>query len=345
VLNKNVWFLDPLPRRELPALLHAASAVIVGAAPQLAFDALAAGRPVILTADGAPKDDVCELIESRGAGLGLPAHDIPAAAQELLDFLKDSDGVRRAGHQAAALAAGRFNMDRVAHEIRGAIEDTVAADPRHAVLRRRTLRTKRALDIVLSLTALIVLSPVFVVLAIAVATKLGWPVFFTQARTGLRGRIFRIVKFRSMTEAKDSAGVLLPDAERLTAFGQFLRRTSLDELPELLNVLKGDMSLVGPRPLLPEYLPYYTPEQRRRHDIAPGVTGWSQVNGRNALTWEDKFALDTWYVDNVSLWLDLKILLKTLWIAVTGHGVSADGHATMPRFDEIMARRQGAEDV
>jgi lipopolysaccharide/colanic/teichoic acid biosynthesis glycosyltransferase len=148
-----------------------------------------------------------------------------------------------------------------------------------------------------------------------------------------------------MTDAKDNTGVLLPDAARLTPFGQFLRRTSLDELPELLNVLKGDMSLVGPRPLLPEYLPYYTPEQRRRHDIAPGITGWSQINGRNALTWEDKFALDTWYVDNVDLGLDLNILLKTFWIAVTGHGVSAEGHATMPRFDEIMARRQGAEDV
>ena len=346
LLNKNVWFLDPLPRRDLPALLGAAAAVIVGgndgtAGGALAFDALAASRPVILTASGWQR----ELIEGRGAGMGLPENDIPAAARELVDFLKDGDGLRRAGQQAAALAAGRFSMDRVAGEIRQLIEEAVAADPRQAVLRRRALRAKRAFDIVISATALVILSPVFLALAVAAQIKMGWPAFFTQTRTGLRGKLFRIVKFRTMTNAKDGAGNLLPDSERLTPFGRFMRRSSLDELPELWNVLKGDMSLVGPRPLLPEYLPYYTPEQRRRHDVAPGLTGWSQVNGRNALTWEDKFALDTWYVDNLSLWLDLKILMKTLWIAVSGKGISAEGHATMPRFDEIMARRQGAEDV
>ena len=346
VLNKNVWFLEPLPRRELPSLLGAAAAVIVGATDggaggALAFDALAAARPVILTASGWQR----ELIEGRGAGMGLPENDIPAAARELVDFLKDGDGLRRAGQQAAALAAGRFTMDRVVGEVRGAIEDAVTADPRHAVQRRRTLRVKRIFDIVMSLAALIILSPVFLGLAVAVQIKMGWPFLFTQARTGLKGKIFRIVKFRTMTDAKDSAGNLLPDSERLTPFGHFMRRSSLDELPELFNVLKGDMSLVGPRPLLPEYLPYYTPEQRRRHDVTPGLTGWSQVNGRNALTWEDKFALDAWYVDNISLGLDFKILLKTIWIIVRGHGVAAEGHATMPRFDEIMARRQGAEDV
>jgi len=192
---------------------------------------------------------------------------------------------------------------------------------------------------------LVILSPVLLGLGIAALIKMGWPALFTQARTGLKGKIFRIVKFRSMTNAKDPAGNLLPDAERLTPFGRFLRRTSLDELPELFNVLTGDMSLVGPRPLLPEYLPYYSPEQRRRHDVAPGLTGWTQINGRNALTWEDKFALDTWYVDNVSLGLDVKILFKTLGIILSGRGVNAEGHATMPRFDEIVARRQGAEDV
>jgi sugar transferase EpsL len=307
----------------------------------IAFDALAAARPVILVGGGWRR----ELIEGRGAGMGLPEHDVAAAAREIVDFMRDGDGLKRAGQQASALAAGRFNIERVASDVRGAIEDAVAADPRAAVMRRRTLRAKRMMDIVISLSALVILSPVLLGLGIAAAIKMGWPVLFTQARTGLKGKIFRIVKFRSMTNAKDPAGNLLPDAERLTPFGRFLRRSSLDELPELFNVLTGDMSLVGPRPLLPEYLPYYSPEQRRRHDVAPGLTGWSQINGRNALTWEDKFALDTWYVDNVSLWLDVKILFRTLGIMLSGRGVNAEGHATMPRFDEIVARRQGAEDV
>ncbi|MGZ6228576.1 MAG: sugar transferase [Candidatus Binataceae bacterium] len=212
-------------------------------------------------------------------------------------------------------------------------------------MRRRMLATKRGIDVVISLAALIVLSPVLLIIAVAIMIKMGWPPVFSQERPGLQGRLFRIYKFRTMTAARDAEGALLPDEQRLTPLGKFLRRTSLDELPELFNVLKGDMSLVGPRPLLPEYLAHYTTEQRRRHDLRPGMSGWSQVNGRNALTWEEKFVLDVWYVDHLSLWLDLKILARTAWIALAGHGVSAPGHATMPRFDEIMARREGAEDV
>ena len=348
VLNKSVWFLDALPRGALPPLLGAATAVIVdgdGLAPRRSsgvfFEALAASRPVIVTSAGWQRD----LIEGRGAGLGLPENDPAAAARELVDFLKDGDGLRRANQQAAALAAGRLNIDRIAGEIRAIIENNVAADPRRAVLHRRTLRRKRVFDILLSLAGLLILSPVMAGLALAVMVDMrGW-FLFTQMRTGLKGRLFRIYKFRSMSHAKDSVGTLLPDEDRLSPFGRFLRRSSLDELPALFNVLMGDMSLVGPRPLLPEYLPFYTPEQRRRHDVAPGITGWSQVNGRNSLTWEEKFALDLWYVDHVSLWLDFKIMLRTLWVALSGRGVNAEGHATMPRFDEIMARRQGAEDV
>lgn len=197
------------------------------------------------------------------------------------------------------------------------------------------LYIKRLLDIILALICLIPFSPVIVLVAVLVYVKLGWPVLFRQERPGYKGRTFRIYKFCSMNDARDTHGNLLPDAERLTAFGQFLRRNSLDELPELLNVLRGDMSLVGPRPLLMHYLDHYTPEQARRHEVRPGITGWAQINGRNALSWEEKFALDVWYVDNVSLWLDLKILVLTVWKVLRRDGISQDGHATMPQFADI----------
>ncbi|RMF01918.1 MAG: sugar transferase, partial [Alphaproteobacteria bacterium] len=169
----------------------------------------------------------------------------------------------------------------------------------------------------------------------------GRPVIFAQRRPGLHAKPFTMYKFRTMRDARGPDGTPLPDAQRLTPFGRFLRRTSLDELPEFWNVLKGDMSLVGPRPLLMEYLDLYTSEQARRHEVRPGITGWAQVNGRNALTWEEKFAHDVWYVDNRSLALDFRILLKTLASALTGHGVSAEGHATMPPFTGSMPKETG----
>lgn len=162
--------------------------------------------------------------------------------------------------------------------------------------------------------------------------KLGAPVFFTHERPGLHGNPFRMIKFRTMIDAFDSVGNPLPDADRLTPFGEFLRKFSLDELPELWNVLKGDMSLVGPRPLLMAYLPLYSPAQLKRHNVKPGITGWAQVNGRNAISWEQKFELDVWYVENQSFWLDVKILFKTLFKVMKREGVSHDGEATMPRF-------------
>lgn len=194
------------------------------------------------------------------------------------------------------------------------------------------LAAKRLMDLALTIPGLILLSPLMVIIAVAVALSLGRPVLFIQERPGLHGKPFRMYKFRTMREAYDSSGTPLPDHERLTPLGRFLRSTSLDELPELWNVLRGEMSLVGPRPLLMEYLDLYTPEQARRHLVPPGITGWAQVNGRNALTWEEKFALDTWYVDNWSLWLDVKILCLTVLAVFTRRGVSAEGHATMPRF-------------
>jgi lipopolysaccharide/colanic/teichoic acid biosynthesis glycosyltransferase len=191
---------------------------------------------------------------------------------------------------------------------------------------------KRLTDIALSSIGLLLLAPLILVLAVLVRVRLGSPVLFRQERPGLHGTPFTILKFRTMTDECDESGNLLPDDQRLTRFGRFLRASSMDELPELWNVLRGDMSLVGPRPLLMEYLPLYTPEQARRNEVRPGITGWAQVNGRNALSWEEKFKLDVWYVDNQSLWLDLKILFLTVMKVLVREGISGEGHATMERF-------------
>jgi len=199
---------------------------------------------------------------------------------------------------------------------------------------------KRLMDIAGALVALLLLSPVLLALFVMVRWKLGVPVLFRQVRPGVGGKPFKMMKFRTMTGERGADGELLPDEQRLVPFGQFLRSTSLDELPELFNVLKGDMSLVGPRPLLVEYLPLYSPEQARRHEVRPGVTGWAQINGRNALSWEEKFALDVWYVDNQSLWLDIKILLLTVLKVVKRDGISHDGEATMPRFVGSLKRKE-----
>ncbi len=188
------------------------------------------------------------------------------------------------------------------------------------------------MDIVISLAAIIVLGPFLIVMMALIRRRLGSPVFFRQPRTGLRGRTFQMLKFRTMTDERDANGELLPDKDRLTPFGRWLRSTSIDELPELFVILKGDMSLVGPRPLLPRYLPRYSPEQARRHEVKPGLTGWAQVNGRNAISWEQKFAYDVWYVENQSLWLDIKILFLTVLVGLKREGISAVNDATMPEF-------------
>jgi lipopolysaccharide/colanic/teichoic acid biosynthesis glycosyltransferase len=191
---------------------------------------------------------------------------------------------------------------------------------------------KRFFDFMISLFALLLLWPVILAVALLVRLFLGKPVFFRQQRPGLNGQPLEIIKFRTMREAVDTSSKLLPDAERLTAFGRFLRASSLDELPELWNVLKGDMSLVGPRPLLMQYLSRYTPEQARRHEVRPGLTGWAQVNGRNALTWEERFKLDVWYVDHRSFLLDLKIIFMTIWKILKREGINQPGQATMEEF-------------
>lgn len=191
---------------------------------------------------------------------------------------------------------------------------------------------KRFFDFTAAFFALLILAVPFAVLAFLVRRKLGSPVLFRQLRPGLHGRPFEMIKFRTMTDDRFPDGTLMPDGERLTGFGRWLRATSLDELPELWNVIRGDMSLVGPRPLLMSYLPLYSPFQARRHEVRPGITGWAQVNGRNAVSWEERFRLDVWYVENQSFFLDLKILAMTVRTAVRREGISAPGEATMPRF-------------
>jgi lipopolysaccharide/colanic/teichoic acid biosynthesis glycosyltransferase len=191
---------------------------------------------------------------------------------------------------------------------------------------------KRALDVAVAAVVLLLASPLMALAALAIRLRMGSPVLFRQTRPGLGGRPFQILKFRTMMDAVDAEGNPLPDEARITAVGEFLRRSSIDELPQMWNVLRGDMSLVGPRPLLMEYLERYTPEQARRHEVRPGVTGWTQVNGRNALSWEEKFRLDVWYVDHRSFWLDLRILAMTALRVVRPRGISQQGHATMEKF-------------
>lgn len=192
---------------------------------------------------------------------------------------------------------------------------------------------KRAIDIVVACSCLVFLGPIMLFVAVLIRRKLGRPVLFRQTRPGLDGRPFEMLKFRTMLDARDAKGHLLPDEQRVTPFGQFLRSTSIDELPELINVLKGDMSLVGPRPLLMEYLPLYSEEQKRRHNVRPGITGWAQINGRNAISWQKKFELDVWYVDNQSFWLDLKILFLTVLKVLKRSDINQAGQATVEPFN------------
>ena len=188
------------------------------------------------------------------------------------------------------------------------------------------------LDRVFSIAALLILSPLLIIIFGLAWFRIGLPVFFTQQRPGYRGKPFILYKFRTMTNQRDANGELLPDAQRLTPFGRWLRSSSIDELPGLLNILRGEMSFIGPRPLLMQYLPLYSPEQARRHDVKPGFSGWAQINGRNALSWEEKFRLDVWYVDHQSFWLDLQIFVITIWKVLRREGISAVGEATMPYF-------------
>lgn len=197
---------------------------------------------------------------------------------------------------------------------------------------KSTLLIKRMFDVLFALIIMIILSPVLVILSVVIAAAEGFPIFFTQTRPGKNGNPFKLYKFRTMKVVRDQFDETSTDGDRITKLGKFLRRTSLDELPEFFNVLKGEMSIVGPRPLLMQYLERYSVEQARRHEVLPGITGWAQINGRNAISWEEKFRLDVWYVDHSSFWLDMRIILQTIWNVVKGEGISPPGQATMDEF-------------
>lgn len=287
---------------------------------------MAMGRPILIGVRG----EAAGMVTDVNAGVAVAPGDVEAMAAAMVRMARMPAADRAAmGDRARRAYLDHYGFDRAVSATAGLIRSVAQETSR---VPARPMPLKRMIDVVASACALVLLSPVLIVVALAVRLKLGSPILFRQTRPGLYGRPFGMIKFRTMLDAYDNEGRPLPDAERLTSFGRWLRSTSLDELPELWNVLKGDMSLVGPRPLLMDYLPLYTADQARRHEVRPGITGWAQVNGRNAISWEEKFAFDVWYIDHRSIGLDVSILAKTVLKALKRDGISADGAATMTRF-------------
>lgn len=301
----------------------------LGVSPNKLFDYFAAAKPVLFLVDS-----VHNPVEEAGAGFTVPPGD-PAKLHAAVMSLRDLTPFQRQemGRRGYLYAEQHHDWSQLGRQYAALVASVVKSKRRVSTVGRRFQNgLKRILDFTLGLTGLLVLAPVLAIIAALVALFLGRPVLFRQKRIGLGGRQFELMKFRSMTDARDSEGQLLPDSERLTKFGRFLRASSLDELPELWNVVRGDLSLVGPRPLLVEYLPLYNAHQARRHEVRPGITGWAQINGRNATSWEDRFDLDVWYVDHQSLRLDVCILAQTIGVVIRGAGIHAEGNATMPKF-------------
>ncbi|WP_312846402.1 sugar transferase [Deinococcus rubellus] len=291
--------------------------------PLTPLEAASAGKPVVASNATGAKDAVINGM----TGLTIPMGDAAALSDALRCLLEDKDLALRLGKAGQKRVIRDFQPQAIWQALEGLYQELLLEREI-----RRGNRLKRTLDITASAAGLIILAIPILTLTLLVRFKLGSPIFFSQQRPGLRGKPFTMYKFRTMRDATDTQGQPLPDSERLTPLGRFLRSSSLDELPELFNVLRGDMSLVGPRPLLMEYLPRYTPQQARRHEVRPGITGWAQVNGRNAISWEEKFNLDVWYVDNRSFALDLKILWLTVLKVFKREGINAVGEATMPVF-------------
>jgi len=302
-----------------------------GTSPNKFFDYLACGLPVVNNYPGW----LADLIRSHQLGVPVPPRDPKAFADALIALADDPVKRQAMGANARALAESQFSRVVLAAKWCQVLESTASRYGRRRIgfVRHATYRwLKSAADRLAALFALLLLSPLLLVVAVLLRWRLGSPVLFRQQRPGCREQPFELLKFRTMTNQRDSSGALLPDAQRLTPFGRWLRATSIDELPELINILRGEMSFIGPRPLLMQYLPLYTSEQARRHDVKPGFSGWAQINGRNALSWEEKFRLDAWYVDHQSFWLDLRIFLVTIWKVIRREGISAAGEATMAPF-------------
>lgn len=328
---RNITFHGARPKAEMPDIIAACD---VGAAvlqrnatfrtvyPNKIFDYMASARPVLLAIDGAARELVCERAH---AGVFAEPEDAGALAAAITRLADDGGECARLGANGRAWVLAHADRRRLAEEYLELLEATARRDARRAT-------GKRVVDAAAAAIGLVALAPVLATIAVAIRWRMGAPVLFRQARVGRGGQEFIFYKFRTMREAADAEGRPLPDAARLTALGRFLRATSLDELPQLWNVLRGDMSLVGPRPLLARYQSRYSPQQRRRHEVKPGITGWAQVHGRNTLSWEEKFAHDVWYVEHRSFGLDVRILAMTAVNVVRRQGIAAAGHASMPEF-------------
>lgn len=347
----NVRFVPAQPKSRMPGCLAASDVCLATLKPlpmftttypNKVFDYMAAGRPTIVAIDGVIRD----VIETAEAGKFVPPGDHEALAEAVLYYYNDSDMRHRDGTNARSYVGAHFDRPGQANKLAAVLEQAASrqpsagADERSAGTIRRagtfgyTVQqgAKRAFDIALSLLCLVLFSPVFLVMCVTILVSMGRPLLFRQARLGYRGQVFTILKFRTMEDTRDNNGELLPDERRLTRVGRLLRSTTLDELPELINVLRGEMSIVGPRPLIAEYRDLYTPDQMRRHDTPPGMAGPVVAGGRNSLSWEDKFALDVWYVDHRTFFLDIKILFTAVMMVLRRKGISAEGSATMPAF-------------
>jgi lipopolysaccharide/colanic/teichoic acid biosynthesis glycosyltransferase len=336
---QNLSFHDPIQKQDIPALLKNVDVGLLvlkdapvfryGISPNKLFDYMASGLSILANVAG----DTEIMIAEAGSGITVIPQDAKALANGMIEIIKQLQEQPQLGQLGIEFVAKNHNRFILAKTLIETIESSITtpAEQQKNELDQKNF-TKRLFDITLASLGLLMLSPVLLCLTILIRFRLGSPVLFSQKRPGLNGNIFTMYKFRTMTDTRDSTGQLLSDSQRLTAFGQWLRATSLDELPELWNVLCGEMSLVGPRPLLTEYLELYNSQQAQRHNVKPGMTGWAQVNGRNAISWQEKFKLDLWYVDNWSLALDLKIIWKTILKVIQRDGISADGEATMPKF-------------
>lgn len=338
----NVRFIPAQPKQRMPAFLAAADVCVAilkaipmftTTYPNKVFDYMAAGRPTVLAIDGS----IRKVIEAADGGTFVQPGDPEALAEAVLTYYQDPHLCHHHGQNARSYVATHFDRRDQALKLETVLEQTVRekggkGKRRKGLGRRVQMALKRLFDIALSTLLLFAFSPLFLIISCLIRLTMGRPIFFRQPRLGYQGRPFTLYKFRTMNNNRDEQGNLLPDEQRLTRLGRFLRSTTLDELPELINVLKGEMSLVGPRPLLVDYRDLYSPEQWRRHEMPPGMAGPVLAGGRNILSWEEKFALDVWYVDHWSLWLDFKILARTALKVLKREGVSAEGHVTMPRF-------------
>ena len=332
----NIAFLGPWPKQQMPEIVNASD---VGVAvlqsnptfrtvyPNKVFDYMACERPVLLAIDGVARTLVCDEAQ---AGVFVPPENAEAIASAIQKLAEDPSECEALGRKGRRWVLENADRERLAERYLELMQEVSRESERSS---RPYDPLKRGIDVVVALLGLVLLAPVLGALALAIRIGMGSPVLFRQPRPGWRGEIFELVKFRTMRERRPGEDGGTADAARLTRLGRLLRAASLDELPTLWHVLRGEMSLVGPRPLLVEYLERYSPEQARRHDVKPGITGWAQVHGRNALDWQQRFELDVWYVDHRSLWLDLKILALTAFTVITREGISKPGHATVDYFD------------